>query len=151
MLPQRFRVPLAPFGSKEITSVNVYGAGQAWNGVGNRVNDVRSKRLCIFFAKRSRTRRLDLAIRKPTPKNVVLAARVYANDGPHLVVVGPDRHSWPPDDIENGEVRRMINFCTPERCGSPNPLRTAPGSDTGTACPNCRLDSLKTKSPSMHS
>ena len=45
----------------------------------------------------------------------------------------------------------MINFCTPERCGSPNPLRTAPGSDTGTACPNCRLDSLKTKSPSMHS
>src|SRR5215471_10329751 len=110
MLPQRFRVPLAPFGSKEITSVNVYGAGQAWNGVGHRVNDVRSKRLCIFFAKRSRTRRLDLASRKPTPKNVVLAARVYANDGPHLVVVGPDRHSWPPDDIENGEVRRMINF-----------------------------------------
>src|SRR5262249_15981146 len=29
MLPQRFRVPLAPFGSKEITSVNVNGAGQA--------------------------------------------------------------------------------------------------------------------------
>src|SRR6516164_11606200 len=71
---------------------------------------VRSKRLCIFFAKRSRTRRLDLAIRKPTPKNVVLAARVNANDGPHFVVVGPDRHSWPPDDIENGEVTRMIDF-----------------------------------------
>jgi hypothetical protein len=29
MLPQSFKVPLAPFGSKEITSVNVTGASQA--------------------------------------------------------------------------------------------------------------------------
>src|SRR5215470_13302505 len=40
------------------------------------MNDVVSERLRILLAKRSRTRRFNLATREPPPKDIVLAARV---------------------------------------------------------------------------
>src|SRR5215831_19607010 len=97
------------------------------------MNDVVSERLRILLAKRSRTRCFNLATREPPPKDIVLAARVYADNGPHLVVVGRDCHPRSPHDIENSEIARVVDFLYSERCGSPNPLRTAPGSETARA------------------
>src|SRR5262245_51179474 len=74
------------------------------------MNDVVSERLRIPLAKRSRTRRFNLATREPPPKDIVLAARVYADNGPHLVVVGRDCHPRSPDDIENSEIARVVDF-----------------------------------------
>src|SRR6516164_3861878 len=74
------------------------------------MNDVVSERLCILLAKRSRTRRFNLATREPPPKDIVLAARVYADNGPHLVVVGRDCHPRSPDDIENSEIAGALRL-----------------------------------------
>src|SRR5262245_54356996 len=74
------------------------------------MNDVVSERLRILLAKRSRARRFDLAAREPPPKDIVLAARVYADHGPHLMVVGRDEHPRSPDDIENSEIGRVVDF-----------------------------------------
>src|SRR5215470_11060624 len=60
LFPQRFRIPFASLGSKEIASVNVNGSGQTCDRVGHRMNDVVSERLRILLAKRSRTRRFNL-------------------------------------------------------------------------------------------
>ncbi len=60
LLPQRPRIPFAAVGAKEIAAVNVDGAGQPRDGIGDRMDDVRPQRLGILFAQGAGTRGLDL-------------------------------------------------------------------------------------------
>ena len=74
------------------------------------MNDVVPERLRILFAKRPRARCFNLAAWNPTPKDIVFAASVYADHGPHLMVVGLDGHARSPDNIENSEIVRLVDF-----------------------------------------
>src|SRR6516164_2650713 len=100
------------------------------------MNDVVSERLRIILAKRSRTRRFNLATREPPPKDIVLAARVYADNGPHLVVVGRDCHPRSPHDIENSEIARVVDFLYSRA------LRLAYTFENGARVRNCASDNL---------
>src|SRR5215469_4385857 len=100
------------------------------------MNDVVSERLRVLLAKRSRTRRFNLATREPPPKDIVLAARVYADNGPHLVVVGRDCHPRSPDDIENSEIARVVDFLYS------GALRLAQPFENGPRVRNCASDNL---------
>src|SRR5215472_955837 len=100
------------------------------------MNDVVSERLCILLAKRSRTRRFNLATREPPPKDIVLAARVYADNGPHLVVVGRDCHPRSPHDIENSEIAGVVDFLYS------GALRLAYPFENGPRVRNCASDNL---------
>src|SRR6516164_10516758 len=100
------------------------------------MNDVVSERLRILLAKRSRTRRFNLATREPPPKDIVLAARVYADNGPHLVVVGRDCHPRSPHDIENSEIARVVDFLYSRA------LRLAYTFENGARVRNCASDNL---------
>src|SRR6516165_4691260 len=100
------------------------------------MNDVMSERLRILLAKRSRTRRFNLPTREPPPKDIVLAACVYADNGPHLVVVGRDCHPRSPDDIENSEIARVVDFLYS------GALRLAQPFENGRRVRNCASDNL---------
>src|SRR6516165_7725451 len=100
------------------------------------MNDVMSERLRILLAKRSRTRRFNLPTREPPPKDIVLAACVYADNGPHLVVVGRDCHPRSPDDIENSEIARVVDFLYS------GALRLAQPFENGPRVRNCASDNL---------
>src|SRR5215469_7703824 len=100
------------------------------------MNDVVSERLRVLLAKRSRTRRFNLATREPPPKDIVLAARVYADNSPHLVVVGRDCHPRSPDDIENSETARVVDFLYS------GALRLAQPFENGPRVRNCASDNL---------
>src|SRR5262249_32909581 len=100
------------------------------------MNDVVSERLRIPLAKRSRTRHFNLATREPPPQDIVLAARVYADNGPHLVVVGRDCHPRSPDDIENSEIARVVDFLYSRA------LRLAQPFENGPRVRNCASDNL---------
>src|ERR1043166_1145379 len=83
---QGFRVPLAPVrGIEEITAVDMDGAGQAGNRIGDRMNDVAPERRRVPRAQRRCAGRLDLAraVGQAAPEDVVLAPGIDADDGPH--------------------------------------------------------------------
>lgn len=61
MFQQRLCVPLAARDSKEISAVNVDGAGEARDGIGDGVDDVAAKRLSVFFREGAGARGLSLA------------------------------------------------------------------------------------------
>src|SRR4029079_18269582 len=104
MLIKRHRVPFATFGGEEITAIDMDGSGQAVDRVDHRMNDVGAKRYGILFAKRSCARRFDSSWRlgDAPPEYVVLATRIDADDGPHLVIVGHHHHAGCPHHVYDG-------------------------------------------------
>src|SRR5712692_5676670 len=75
------------------------------------MDDVAAQELRVPFAERLGPHGLDPATGlagHPPPEDVVLAARVDADDRPHLVIVGHDGHQWFPDDVEDGEIGRPV-------------------------------------------
>src|SRR6266481_5322977 len=107
LLQQPLRIPLATRRAEEVTTVYVNSAGQAPDRIGHRVDDVAAQRKSVPFAERLGTRSLDSPaglIRHTPPQDVVFAARVYPDDGPHVVVVGHHGHARAPNDIEDREI-----------------------------------------------
>jgi hypothetical protein len=77
------------------------------------MDDVAAERFGIPLAERLCARRLDLAaggVRQPAPEDVVLAAGIDADHRPHQMVVRPDRHARAPDDVENRQIRGVIEL-----------------------------------------
>src|SRR5262249_32189935 len=100
------------------------------------MNDVVSERLRLPRGTRAPPRRFNLATREPPPEDIVLAARVYADNGPHLVVVGRDCHPRSPHDIENSEIARVVDFLYSRA------LRLAQPFENGPRVRNCASDNL---------
>ena len=89
------------------------GAGEARDRVCDGVNDVASERLGVLLAQRLRAGGFHPAsciLRQSAPEDVVLAAGVQADDGPHAVVVRQDRHVRRPDDVEDGQLGRVVDL-----------------------------------------
>ena len=81
------RIPLTSRHAEEIPTVHVNGAGQTADRVGNGVDDIMAKGEGVAFAEGFRTYGLDSTIWlawDPAPQNIVLAARVDADDGQRL-------------------------------------------------------------------
>ena len=76
------------------------------------MNDVVAQWFCVANAQRSCARGLNLAaaIGQSPPKHVVLSPAVDADHGPHLMIVGHDCHHGSLDDIEDREIRRVIEL-----------------------------------------
>jgi hypothetical protein len=77
------------------------------------VNDALSKRFGITYAQGACASRFNLAVwiaLDAAPKDVVFPSGVKANDRPHSMIVGHDRHRRSPDHVENGEIGRMIKL-----------------------------------------
>src|ERR1700730_3023883 len=105
--------------------------GQTPNRVGHRMDDVASQGKSVAFAQRFGACALDSAprlARQPPPQDVVLATRVDADDGPHLVVVGHDGHPWPPDDIQDREISRAVERLDLRAAWLTQRLQDRPGS-----------------------
>jgi len=101
------------------------GTGQSWNWVGDRMNDIVSKRLRVTDAQGACASRsnptVGIALDAP-PEDVVLAAGVQANHRPHSMVVRHYRHCRGPDDVEDCQIRRVIKLLelgTPRFAQSP--------------------------------
>src|SRR5258708_17985034 len=106
LLEERFGIACAAAGGEIIAAVDVNGAGEAGNRVRDGMDDVVSERLGVFFAERAGAGGFELAggaARNATPEDVVLAAGVNTDHGPHLVIVGKQRHVGSPNNIEDGE------------------------------------------------
>src|SRR6266571_3372984 len=111
LFDEPLRIPLFTRHTEEVATVDVDGAGQTPDRVCHGMNDVVAQGEGVAFAQRFRARGLDSATsltREPAPQDVVLAARVDRDDGPHLVIVGHDGHPWPPDDVEDRDIRRAM-------------------------------------------
>src|SRR5262249_51458365 len=100
------------------------------------MNDVVSERPRLPRGTRAPPRRFNLATREPPPEDIVLAARVYADNGPHLVVVGRDCHPRSPHDIENSEIARVVDFLYSRA------LRLAQPFENGPRVRKCASDNL---------
>src|SRR5712664_851417 len=77
------------------------------------MDNVWTKRFRVLLAYGHGTSGLHLAVtaaRDAAPENIVLTAGVYANDSPHLVIVGHDRHPWSPDYVENCQIICVVEF-----------------------------------------
>src|SRR6266851_5754073 len=119
LLQERFRIPLAAGDAEEVAAVDVDRAGQAWNGIGHRVDDLVPEGRGVLLAQRPRAHRFHLAseaARHAAPEDVVLATRVDPDDGPHSVIVGQQGHPRRPDDVQDGEIAGPVEV--PE-LGSP--------------------------------
>jgi len=109
LLDQGFRIPFAAARGEKIAAVDVNGAGETGNRICDGMNDVLSERLGVFFAEGAGSGGFEFAgggTGNATPEDVVFAAGVNADDGPHLVIVGEERHVGAPDDVEDGEEGR---------------------------------------------
>ena len=67
------------------------------------MNDVAAERGNVAGAERFGAGRLDAGF-GAAPVDVVLAARVNADDGIHLVIVRHQAHAWGPGEIEDGQL-----------------------------------------------
>src|SRR5713226_3143420 len=113
LLQERFRIPLAAGDAEEVAAVDVDRAGQAWNGIGHRVDDLVPEGRGVLLAQRPRAHRFHLAsgaARHAAPEDVVLATRVDPDDGPHSVVVGQQGHPRRPDDVQDGEIAGPVEL-----------------------------------------
>src|SRR5262249_14195793 len=96
LLPERFRIPFASLGSKEITSESGRACCKRAERVGPKIKIFGPESPRILPENPPPPRRFNLATREPPPKDIVLAARVNADNGPHLMVVGRDCHPRSP-------------------------------------------------------
>src|SRR6266487_5976614 len=99
-----FGVPFAARYREEVTPVHVNCPGQALDRIDHRMDDVMSQRYRVPFAERFCAGGLNATIghsRWPAPENVVFAASVNADDGPHPVVVWQLTHPRSPDEVED--------------------------------------------------
>ena len=87
------------------------GAGKTINRVHNRVHDIASQRLYVFYAKRLDPggfyRRTTFILDTP-PEDVVLAPCADRNHRPHFMVVGRHRHQRSPYHVENRKIIGLI-------------------------------------------
>jgi hypothetical protein len=80
------------------------------------VDHVRAQRRRVGLAERLRSSRFDLATRfasDATPEDVVLAAAVDPDHGPHAVVVRHDRHARRPDDVQDRWAALAVQHLDP--------------------------------------
>jgi len=101
-----FGVPFAAAGGEEIAAVDVNGAGEARDRICDGVDDVVAEGLGVFFAEGAGAGGFEFACGgagNAAPEYVVFAAGVDADDGPHLMVVGEERHVGAPNYVEDGE------------------------------------------------
>ena len=106
LFAEGFGVPFAAPGGEKIAAVHMDGTGETGNRIGDGVNDVVAERLGVLFAKGAGAGGFEFTrwgTGDAAPEDVVFPASVNADDGPHLVIVGEERHVRAPDDIEDGE------------------------------------------------
>src|SRR5262249_58209773 len=90
LFQKAFRVPLTVCCREEVASIHVSCARQPTDGIDDGVDDVGTKRHrlplteCFSSGGLDATRRIT---RWPSPEDVVLAARVDADDGPQPTVM----------------------------------------------------------------
>src|SRR5262249_12695388 len=85
------RVPWAVGHRKEVTAVDMDRPGQPTDWIDDGVYDVRSKGHDLALAERLGSGGFDPTLgitRRPSPEDVVLAARVDSDDSPEPMVVG---------------------------------------------------------------
>src|SRR5499425_1956539 len=107
LLQQSLWIPLAPRHIKEIAPVDVNGARQAPDGIGHGVDNVAAERQSVALPDGLGAGCLDLtarSVRQPPPQDVVLAARVDPDDGPHVVIVRHHGHARAPYHVEDREI-----------------------------------------------
>src|SRR5207244_3320042 len=93
------------------------------------MNNIASQWLCVLLAERPGTGSFHLAVAAPdaAPEYVVFTPGVDANHSPHLMIVGHDRHSGPPDDVENCQSLRVVEFLNFSTPGLAEPLENGRG------------------------
>ena len=72
-----------------------------------------AERLDIALAQGFGAGGLDLAtrpLRDTAPEDVVLAAGIDADHRPHQMIVRSNRHIRPPNDIEDGQIRSVVEL-----------------------------------------
>jgi hypothetical protein len=89
-LGERIGRPVAPQRTEEVAAVDINGAGELCQWI----RDVPSLE--------SLAARGDEPLRAATIEGVVLPAAVEADDSPHPVFVGVDRHPGRPDHVQDG-------------------------------------------------
>src|SRR4029077_7203994 len=87
-------------------AVDVNGASEARDWIRDGVDDVVAEWLSVFFAEGAGAGGFESSgwtAGDAAPDDVVFAAGVNADDGPHLVIVGEEGHVGTPDYVEDGE------------------------------------------------
>src|SRR5215472_17826939 len=85
LFPETLCVPFTAGHAEEVSTINVNGASQSRDRVGNGVNDVAPQRLSIFRGEGPGACRFNFSFRAAghaTPENVVLASGVDADHRP---------------------------------------------------------------------
>src|SRR5262249_48929737 len=106
---ERLGIPLAPrsWRREEVPTVDVDRSRQLADGIDHRMDDIRSEQSDVADAERASARGLDAAGGAP-PEHVVLAPREDADYGPHAVVVRLEAHPRSPREVEDGQLRRVV-------------------------------------------
>ena len=89
LLQQSLGVPLATGYAEEVAAINMQGARQLWNGIAHGVDDVTPQRFRVFLSQRASSCGFyqTIASWHTPPEDIVFAAGVQSDDGPHLVIV----------------------------------------------------------------
>src|SRR5262245_58285605 len=90
LFDKTLRIPLAVGHREEVTAINMDRSGEATNRIDDGVDDVRSEGHRLALAKRLGSGGLDRTVGVacgPSPEDVVLAARVDADDRPHPMIM----------------------------------------------------------------
>ena len=113
LFQKAFGIPLTVCCREEVAAIHVNRAGQPTDGIDDGVDDVGAERHRLPLTERFGSSGLDPTSRItcwPPPEDVVLAARVDADDGPHPMVMRQLAHLRSPDEVENGEFRGSIEY-----------------------------------------
>jgi hypothetical protein len=83
------------------------------------MDDVVSERLGILLAKRLGAGSFHpaSAARDAAPKDIVFASGIDADDGPHIMIVGENGHHRRPEDVEDGQIVRLVELVNPSAFG----------------------------------
>src|SRR5262245_47746834 len=90
LFQEAFRIPLTVCCREEVAAIHVNRARQPTDGIDDGVDDVGTKRHRLPLTECFGSGGLDATSgikRWPSPEDVVLAARVDADDGPHPMVM----------------------------------------------------------------
>src|SRR5262249_38661021 len=118
LLGKALRIPLAARRREEVAAVDVDASGEPLERVRDRVDRGVRERRDVALEQAVGAAGLQAAL-GPLPEDVVLAARVDADQRPHPVVVWLEVELWRPRGGEDRQRRRAVEH------GEPGPGRLA--------------------------
>src|SRR5215510_1743859 len=92
LLYEGLRIPLAARRRKKVPTVDVDGSRDLIERVRHGMDDRRPERNRFFCAEILGSVPLETALRAAAKKNVLFAASIDADDGPHAMIVGLEHH-----------------------------------------------------------